>query len=206
MTEEFDLNTSVKIITIFSSDSGEICLVCCLNAEEKYKNPSDFKVRLWDQTGAKTKASKVVENVLREVLADTDFRIIFRTCYGSIQNLSKELEKKHKQFGHGRTFSKNHNLQQVKGCRREDDYLTANSPHCQIPASPKAKASVSSRQKRVRLHFNRENVIKLNQTQNKLASIDDSNKENDAPLRDFASLDLDIDHTNIRETIKVREQ
>ena len=87
------------------SESHSICLICVKNIDQFYKKPKDNKIQLWSSDGKRSIAGQNGESYLGAVLNETDFKIVCKACYRSIQTALKNKLEKQSTFLEGRRTS-----------------------------------------------------------------------------------------------------
>ena len=92
-------NTPVKVTEFLSPSSKDICIICFVNLQNKYKGNDakhGHRINLW-KAGEKTEACHAVEGFLQCTLNhSTDLKCICRPCYNKIkkgQNILQENVK-----------------------------------------------------------------------------------------------------------------
>lgn len=88
-----------------ASISHSFCLICVKNIDEFYKQPKDSKILLWSNDGKKSIAGQNAELYLGAVLGETDFKVVCKACYRSIQTALKNKSEKQNTFLEGRRTS-----------------------------------------------------------------------------------------------------
>lgn len=94
-------NTPVKVTEFLSPSSKDICIICFVNLQTKYKGNAakhGHRINLW-KAGEKTEACHAVERFLQCTLNhSTDLKCICRPCYNNIKKGQNILQENMKQM------------------------------------------------------------------------------------------------------------